>query len=60
MGNSAKLKEASFRSRVQDRDVGAWPWREGATGKGVKLKEQAGHREWRVLSGVGGHRVLPV
>lgn len=60
MGNSAKLREASFRSRVQDRDVGAWPWREGGTGKGVKLSEQAGHWEWRVLSGVGGRRVLPV
>lgn len=33
--------------------MGAWSWREGATGKGVKLREQAGHWEWRVLGGEG-------
>lgn len=52
-GESVKLREARFRFRVQDRDVGAWPWREGATGKRVRLREQAGHWEWRVLSGGG-------
>lgn len=33
--------------------MGAWPWREEATGKGVRPREQAGHQEWRVLRGGG-------